>query len=93
MHLKQALHLINTVDSRHQAAQHLLRRFAHGEGHTVTDEELDELPSPFAPVVTILKDVRDKNVTESTMTLRDELDTFSEPLKPLLAGLIEGLQR
>jgi len=85
-----ALDLINTVDSRHQAIQPVLRKFVRGEA--VADTELEQLESPFAPVAGILKQVRDRKVTKETRAAIDSLDTRNDVLRPLLHGLANGLE-
>jgi len=85
-----ALDLINTLDSRHQGIQPVLRKFVRGEH--VTDAELDQLESPFAPVAEILKDIREGQVSDSTRSAINALDTRNEVLIPLLHGLAGGLE-
>lgn len=87
---QQALDFVNTLDTRHQAVQPILRSLIRGEA--VSEAAIAELDSPFDPLKPIFRDVLKGGVfpTETHKQIAT-LDTRNEVLKPLLNALADGL--
>jgi len=92
MKRKQALDFINTLSTKQQALQPLLRKFARGE--KVSEEELkvaEDSDSRAGAVVAVLRDINAGKKDESVIVAIGELDSFGAPLQPLLTALAAGL--
>ena len=88
---QQALDFINTLDSKHQSLQPVLRSMARGV--LVLNAVLDELAesdSRVGPVVLILEVAQTGAGKEETIKAINRLDSFGAPLQPLLLAMVEG---
>src|SRR6185503_17320382 len=91
MNRAQAIHFVNTLSSKHQSLQPLLRKFARGEA--VTEDELlaaETNDSRAGGVVAALRCVKNGEPKQTTHATED-LDSFGSPLRPLLEALAAGL--
>jgi len=92
MKRNQALDLINTLSTKQQALQPLLRKFARGE--KVSESELQwalDSDSRAGAVIVVLRDINAGKKDESVTVAIGELDSFGAPLQPLLTALVAGL--
>lgn len=87
----QAIDFINSVDSKHQSLQPVLRQLARGEA--VSAEEVDALAesdSRLSQVAPVVKAIATGRADKNTLSAINELDSFGAPLQPVLLALVQG---
>jgi hypothetical protein len=90
---EQANYLISTVDSRHQSAQPLLRKFVNDRSN-VTVDDVDTLVNSDSRYESMRPLLRALAAGEkvSQEDVDNQVDSRNEPIKPLLLALAQGLE-